>query len=88
MAGELEHLIAVIHQRPQFPARTVNVWKEDQMTELLVEIVPALPKLIERIGVEVKDTLRTQDGGLRVHVGGNEARLSSEGSAGPGTVRA
>lgn len=74
MAVELEHLIVVIHQRPQFPAKTVNVWKEDQMTDLLTEIVPALAKLIERIGVEVKHTLRTQDGGLRVHVGGKAPR--------------
>ncbi|GAB7353116.1 hypothetical protein MBLNU459_g3655t1 [Dothideomycetes sp. NU459] len=82
MAAELEHLIYVIHDRPEFPAKSVNVWKERQMTGLLMDIVPALAKLIERIGVEVKDTMRTQDGGLRIHVGGDDPRPGFDGVLG------
>lgn len=71
---ELNNLMPILNQRSDVSAADVEVraWQEDILTRLLIEVVPGLSILSERVGRETAASLNSHRGGVKLNVGGSK----------------
>lgn len=71
---ELNNLMPVLNQRDDVFAADVDAreWKEDILTRLLIEVVPGLSILSERVGRETAASLNLNRGGVKLSVGNSK----------------
>ena len=68
---ELKALMLILNQPVDALSTNpeVRMWKEQMLTRVLVEIIPALSILSERVGRDAAASLSLHNGGVRLNVG-------------------